>query len=77
MPRVNLGMGEREKLYLEELRERTGAGMMNQTEFAEYIGVQPQAAAKMLEGLPCQKFGRQKRYNVRDLAKMLARRENC
>ena len=48
MPRVNLGMGEREKLYLEELRERTEAGTMNQTEFAVYIGVRPQAAAKML-----------------------------
>ena len=75
MPRVNLGLSDREKETITAIREMFGSNFVCLAEVGKFMGVKPDAAKRIMEGCPCIRRGRSYRFAAQDVAKVIARME--
>lgn len=75
MPRVNLGISEREKEIVSAMRELYGGNYVNATQVGNYLGITAPVALQYLRDVPRIKLGRAYRFAMQDVARMIARME--
>ena len=75
MPRVNLGISEREKETINAIREMFGGNYINLEQVAKFLGVTAETAKGIMQGTPCIKRGKTYRFAAQDVARTLSKLE--
>lgn len=75
MPRVNLGISEREKEIVAAMREIYGGNYVNATQVGNYLGITAPVALQYLRDVPRIKLGRAYRFAMQDVARAIAKME--
>lgn len=75
MPRVNLGLSDREKEIIANMRELYKGNYVNAKQIGEFLGVRPECAVQYMRDVPRIKLGRAYRFSMQDVAKVIAKME--